>query len=91
MPEPTSEIIRRLDDLTQAMKSMQATMERVYLPREVHQAQHETLNTQLKNVSDDVAEMKESATANRRLAIGALLYPVIAAIVAALVLAAVHH
>jgi len=61
--EPTNaEIARRLDEAVKAVERLTSTLETSYVRKEVYEAKHEALRNsmlmQIKDVSDDVVELK---------------------------------
>lgn len=64
--------------------------EKNFQPRDLAEAMAANVLARVGDLADDVRRIEDSATANRRLALGALVYPIVVAVVIALVTYAIH-
>lgn len=63
MSDPTlAEVVRRLEDVARSVERVAATMEASYVRKEVYEAKHESLRSEMrsavKDVADDVSDIK---------------------------------
>lgn len=71
MPETTTlpEVVRRLDDVARSVERLVATLEQSYVRRDVYDARHDALkrevNGQVRELSADIAEIKEARKADQ--------------------------
>lgn len=59
-------------------------MERTFQPRDLAEAMAANVMARVTDLGNDLRRLEDSATANRRLALGALVYPLLVAVVVAL-------
>jgi hypothetical protein len=74
------EVVRRLDDVSRQLASLAARLDETYLRKDVYEVKHV-------NLRNDVDEILEQQQWNRRLAVSGIVVPVLATIIAALILA----
>lgn len=97
-PVTNSEIVRRLDDITARIADLVRQLETGYVRRDVAEAESKTTAVLLDGLENEVHGLgkrmdraDENATANRRLAIAGLVYPLIVGVIVALLVFALHR
>lgn len=74
------EVVRRLDDITRQLAGLADRLDETYLRKDVYEVKHV-------NLRHDVDEILEQQQWNRRLAVSGIVLPVLATVIAALILA----
>lgn len=81
------EVVRRLEEVVAELREMRRTMEATYVRRDVYMLAHQALEDRVTDLRGDFDELLKQQAANRRLAVSGLALPVIATVIAALILA----
>lgn len=74
------EVVRRLDDVIRRLDGLTARLDDTYLRKDVYEVRH-------KNLREDVDQILDGQQWNRRLAVSGIVVPILATIIAAVLLA----
>ena len=83
------EVIRRLDELSRSVITLADRLDVTYIRRDVYAVQRATDDENLRQLREDLDAIVKQQRENRRLAMSGIVLPVLATIIAALILAVV--
>lgn len=83
------EVVRRLEDVTRQLSELGQRLDSTYVRKETYAVQHIADTQVAVDLRRDLDAIVEQQRANRRLALSGIVLPVLATIIAALILALV--
>jgi hypothetical protein len=83
------EVVRRLDEVVKQLTALTVKLDETYLRRDVYEVQHTADDKVVKELRFDLDAIVDQQRQTRRLALSGIVLPVLATILAALILATV--
>ncbi|MCW2674777.1 MAG: hypothetical protein JWP14_3366 [Frankiales bacterium] len=82
------EVVRRLEEVSRQLTELVASLNTTYLRKDVYEVRQKVDEETMKELRVDLDSIVEQQRQNRRLALSGIVLPILTAVVAALILAA---